>query len=95
MHVSVTVDPCTETLKGFSTFNQSQSSDNPRTHLELDLVNSIEWHSAGLSTRLAEGFVPHESTPVFGNKPYNAASGFLRAAAVVLQNLQAVCKHHL
>ena len=65
------------------------------SYLKLYLVDGIKRHSASLSTRLAEGLVPHQSTSIVGNESDDTACCLPRAAAVVLQDLEAVRQHHL
>ena len=65
------------------------------SHLQLDLGDGVEWDPAGLCAGLAERLVPHKRPSVVGYEADDAARRLLRAAAVVLQDLQAVREHDL
>lgn len=65
------------------------------SHLELDLGDGVERDPAGLCAGLAERLVPHKGPSVVGHETDHAARRLLGAAAVVLQDLEAVREHDL
>lgn len=66
-----------------------------RSHLQLDLGDGVKWDPAGLCAGLAEGLVPHKCPSVVGHEADHAAGRLLGAAAVVLEDLEAVREHNL
>ncbi len=65
------------------------------SHLQLHLCDGVKRDPAGLCAGLAKGLVPHESPSVVGDEADDAARRLLRAAAVVLEDLEAVRQHDL